>query len=80
MKSFFRDGEQMQQKPVGAATERVASYQLHLEAMHEAYRQARWASWLALWINAVLTVGKLIAGLLGHSLAWSLMRSTASAT
>ena len=56
-------------KPVGAATERVASYQSHLEAMHDAYGQARWASWLGLWVNAILTVGKLIAGLLGHSLA-----------
>lgn len=56
-------------KPVGAATERVASYQTHLEAMGRAYQQARWASWLALWINAALTIGKLIAGLAGHSLA-----------
>ncbi len=57
------------EKRVGAATERVASYQAHLAAMQEAYGQARWASWLALWVNAALTVGKLVAGLLGHSLA-----------
>ncbi len=57
------------EKRVGAATERVASYQAHLDAMREAYRQARWASWLALWVNAALTAGKLVAGLLGHSLA-----------
>jgi len=57
------------EEPVGAATERVASYKTHLDAMHKAYGQARWASWLALWINAVLTVGKLVAGLLGNSLS-----------
>lgn len=54
---------------VGAATERVGSYQSHLDAMRQAYRQARWASWLAFWINAVLTIAKLLAGTLGHSLA-----------
>lgn len=56
-------------RPVGAATERVASYQAHVQAMAEAYRLARYASWLALGINAVLTVGKLAVGLAGHSLA-----------
>ncbi len=56
-------------KRIGAATERVASYQAHLEAMAKAYRQARYASWLAFWVNAILTAGKLTAGLLGHSLA-----------
>lgn len=56
-------------KPVGAATERVPSYKVHLEVMGKAYKQARWASWLALWINAVLTLGKLVAGVLGQSLA-----------
>jgi cation diffusion facilitator family transporter len=57
------------EKRVGAATERVASYQAHLEAMRQAYGQARYASWLALWINALLAVAKLVAGLLGNSLA-----------
>lgn len=59
----------MEKERVGAATERVASYQTHLEAMRHAYAQARYASWLALWINAVLATAKLIAGLLGGSLA-----------
>lgn len=56
-------------KPVGAATERAASYRTHLRAMQQAYRQARWAAWLALWVNLGLGISKLVAGVLGHSLA-----------
>jgi cation diffusion facilitator family transporter len=56
-------------KRVGAATEKIASYQTHLDTMRHAYGQARWASWLSLWINTFLTIGKLIAGLAGNSLA-----------
>lgn len=52
-----------------AATERAASYRMHLEAMDVAYRQGRWAAWLALGVNAALGVTKLVAGLLGNSFA-----------
>ncbi len=54
---------------VGAATERAASYKAHVDAMRIAYRQARWAAWLAFWVNLVLGVSKLVVGLIGQSLA-----------
>lgn len=63
------DKDNAKDRPIGAATQRVASYQAHLRAMKLTYQLARRASWLALWINATLTVAKLAAGLLGHSLA-----------
>jgi cation diffusion facilitator family transporter len=37
--------------------------------MTQVYRLARRASWLTLWINAVLAAAKLVAGIAGHSLA-----------
>lgn len=52
-----------------AATERVASYQAHVDTMDRAYRHGRWAAWAAIVTNATLGIAKLVAGLLGHSFA-----------
>jgi len=52
-----------------AATERVASYQAHVDTMRQAYRRGRWAAWLAILTNSALGVAKLVAGVLGHSFA-----------